>query len=59
MDRCARRLYNPGMSDEEKNRAAQELVRRRWDNTPAKKRSEIARKMAKKRWDKEKGEKRK
>jgi len=37
--------------EKEKDSAAQALVRKRWDKTPAKKRKEIARGLAQARWE--------
>lgn len=38
------------MADEEKDEVAQALVRKRWDKTTGKQRSEVARKMNAARW---------
>lgn len=40
----------PVMADEEKDEVAQALVRKRWDKTTGKQRSEVARKMNAARW---------
>ena len=50
----ARICYYRGMSDEEKDAAAQSMAAKRWAKTTPNQRSEVARKLNEARWGKKK-----
>ncbi len=54
---CARMCYYRGMSDEEKDTAAQSMAAKRWAKTTPKERSDVARKLNEARWGKKKTKK--